>query len=276
MRIRLAPGVDPERAIAVLNEVAGAGATVGAKPQHPLDLRDEYVRWAVNAERQVQGVLHREDARSFFDSPGQRDIYSMAAVKSLTPLINAELDTKTHDFREAVDYLQGHLKRMRVADGLPIVVDSMVLLHCLPLDEVNWTSAVKEGARVMIPIRVIEEIDSKKLSPSDKQRKLARRVLPWIEKRFHDGNAGPVPLREGATIELLLADRPRYRPSDGDEEILDVCHDVRSFAGSVKVMTDDAAMRAKATSEGVEIFNVPSKWRREPEAESDDPESDDR
>ena len=69
-------------------------------------------------------------------------------------------------------------------------------------------------------------------------------------------------LREDATIELLLADRPRYRPSDADEEILDVCHDVLQFAGRVKLLTGDTGVRARATSEGLEVLRVPEIWRR--------------
>jgi hypothetical protein len=37
-----------------------------------------------------------------------------------------------------------------------------------------------------------------------------------------------VPLAEGATIELILAERPRHRPNSADDEILEVAHDISS------------------------------------------------
>jgi rRNA-processing protein FCF1 len=87
-------------------------------------------------------------------------------------------------------------------------------------------------------------------------------LLPWIDERFPQGGTGPVRLRDGATIELLLADRPRYRPDDADEEILDVCHDVGLFAGKVKLITGDTGMRLRAASERLDVLFLPESWRR--------------
>lgn len=87
-------------------------------------------------------------------------------------------------------------------------------------------------------------------------------MLSWLEGLLPGGETGPARLTDDATIELLLADRPRYRPSDSDEEILDVCDDVRHFAGTVSVLTGDKGMRVRASSEGLAVLEIPAKWER--------------
>jgi predicted ribonuclease YlaK len=150
---------------------------------------------------------------------------------------------------------------MRASRGLPIVIDSNALLEYQRPDSVNWQAFLGVKARLMIPLRVIEEIDEKKHSNSDRLRGAARNLLPWIARQFPQGDHGPVEFRpqRDATIEVILAERPRYRPTDADEEILDVAHDVRQFTGQVRLMTGDLGMRLRAASEGLEVLEPPEK-----------------
>ena len=68
-------------------------------------------------------------------------------------MVYAELDAKHREFEETAAYIDDHLRRMRFP-GLPIVVDSNVLLQCQRLDYVDLLAEVKESARVMVPLRV--------------------------------------------------------------------------------------------------------------------------
>ena len=116
----------------------------------------------------------------------------------------------------------------------------------------------------MLPLRVIEEVDSKKYEPKERLRDVARGILPWIEQLFSDSGCGPVPLRgpDDTTIEILLADRPRYRPSDADEEILDVYEEVRLLAGRAKLVTADTGMRLRARAAEIDVYAMPVDYRR--------------
>jgi rRNA-processing protein FCF1 len=263
MRVRLAPGVAPERAIATINEIAGnrAAATPPGVPL-PSTQRMNYVRWATNAEAQLVSVLHRDDARAFFDSPRHRDICSMLPDDHVITLINAEVDGTAHALRETSAYLQGQLSRLRAGPGCPVIVDSNVLLQCQRLDNVAWRPQLKDEARLMVPLRVMEELDAKKYGDSKRLRGIARELLPWVDSLFPDGTPGPVPLRADATIELVIAERPRYRPADADEEVLDLTHEVVRFVGAAKLMTADTGMRIRARSEGLDVLYIPAEWRR--------------
>jgi hypothetical protein len=220
-------------------------------------------RSGMDTEIRLGSVLPRDDAQGFFDTPRHRDICSSFLGDHLTTMIYSEIEARRRDFEDAAAYLERHLDRMRRAPGLPVVVDSNVLLQSQRPDNVKWTGALKTPARVILPLRVIEEIDAKKYSNSDRLRQRARELLPWINHLFPEGDLGPVELRANATIELLLSERPRHRPEDADDEVLEVCHDVVRFAGQGRLMTADTAMRLRAMTEGLEVFFLASEWHRD-------------
>jgi len=259
VRVRLAAGTDPDRAITELNQLIGNFAA--AIPPNTASPRDAFVRWATDAELRLRTILHPNDAGSFFSRDRYRDIRSMTPGNQIMFLIQAEVDALRHDLTEALEYLKRHRDRMRASAGLPIVIDTMVLLQCQRLDQVKWSPVVGEEARVMIPLRVIDEIEEKKYSDSKRLRGRARRVTPWIDKHFAEDSPGPVPLTEGATIELIVAEEPRYRPDSADDEILAVARDVLKFAGRMKIMTGDTGMRVRARTEGLDVLRLPDEWR---------------
>jgi hypothetical protein len=148
---------------------------VGATARHPVDQRVDYVRWTTDAETRLASILRRQDAQAFFDSPRHGDICSMPPGNQLTTLIYAELEVLTRGLQQTVDDLEGYLRRMRAAPGFPVVVDTNVLLECQRLDSATWPAEIGE-ARVMVPLRVIEEIDAKKYGDSKRLRSIAREL----------------------------------------------------------------------------------------------------
>jgi hypothetical protein len=118
MRVRLAPGADPERAIQVVREIAGnTAAAVGVTSQHPLGRRNDYVRWAMNTEARLESVLQHDDAQAFFDTPRHRDISSSFLGDHLTTMIYSEIEARRRDFEDAASYLQRHT--LTGCGGLP-------------------------------------------------------------------------------------------------------------------------------------------------------------
>ena len=265
MRVRLAPGRDPNQAIGELNQLIGEMSLVLSA--NVANKHASYIRWSADTETKLQSILRREDAMAFFNTPRHLAICGMTPTMHLNPLLVAQLDALRYELGEAVEYLTRQRDRMGASGGLPIVTDTNVLLQCQRLDQVKWAPVVGEGARLMVPLRVIEEIEDKKYSDSKRLRRRARELLPWIDKHFTDGSAGPVRLAEGATIELVLAERPRYRPNSADDEILELAQDVLQFAGRVTVMTGDTGMRGRARGEGLQVLALPNGWRLPPDGE---------
>lgn len=260
MRVRLAPGTEPERAIAELRQIVGGMSSVLG--HNVANKHASFLRWSADTEIHLQSILRREDAMAFFSTPRHLAICAMASpTMHVNPLLQAQLDALRYDLTAVAEYLERHRARMLASGGLPIVVDSNVLLQCQRLDQVKWASVVNEDVRLMVPLRVVEEIEDKKYSDSKRLRRRARELLPWIDQHFTDSSPGPVPMTEGATIELVLAERPRYRPQSADDEILEVAQDVLKFAGRVTVMTGDTGMRVRARSEELNVLGLPQAWR---------------
>ena len=123
-----------------------------------------------------------------------------------------------------------------------------------------WREVVgQESVRLVIPLRVIEELDEKKYSASDKLRARARERLPKLYALVGAGGA-PEPLNDGnGTIEVFIEPGPRTRPADADTEILETAHDLRRLSGqAVTIVTGDTAMRLRAEAEGLATAAMPA------------------
>jgi hypothetical protein len=195
-----------DEAIGILTTLSTNAYAQALPPGVPIDeARDAYVRWAIECERQLLGILARSDALEIFENSRHRDVCAMPLGNQLRPLISAEEGAKRDELAEIAAELRGAQDRMRRADGCPTIIDSNVWLECEPPDQIKWASIVNESARLMVPLRVIEEVDAKKYEPKERLRDVARRILPWIERLFPDSGCGPVPLKgpDDTTTEIL-------------------------------------------------------------------------
>ena len=266
MRVRLAPGRTVDDAIRALETLA-ANVHSEARPPNQGGLseaRDAYVRWAIGCENQLASVLTRADAERIFDNPRHRDICSMPHGTQWGMLINAEVAVKSSQLSEIATSLREARDRMTRSPGCPTLVDTNVLLECLRPDQIKWDGIVGESVRLIVPLRVIEELDAKKYARNERLRPAARAILPWLESLFTGPDCGPVPLVGTTTIEILMADRPRYRPTDADEEVLDSYHEVKLLAGRAKLITADAGMRLRARGEDIDVLEMPTRYLRTP------------
>ena len=254
MFFRLLPTATVDQGVRALSEAAQSVEAGYSRPgENPVDVRDRYVKWSVAIEPGLLAVFRRVDVFEVFDSPRHRDICSMAPGNQLVPLINAELGDKRAVFDAGRHALEAARDRMRGAAGVPVVLDSNVLLHSLLPDQIGWNTLLGKALRLVVPMRVVEELDSKKYSDSKLLRDRARAVLPWLERTLGAGS-GPAPVdpqvqtREaiGTTIEVYPCGRPRLRPQDADEEVLDVAQEVLHLVGKVVVLTGDTSMRIRA------------------------------
>lgn len=127
-------------------------------------------------------------------------------------------------------------------------------------DNVAWREVVEqESVRLIIPLRVIEELDEKKYTASDKLRGRARERLPKLYALVGAGGA-PKALPNGhGTIEVFIEPGPRMRSLDADTEILEMAHDLRQLSGSkVTIVTGDTGMRLRAEVEGMTTVAMPA------------------
>jgi rRNA-processing protein FCF1 len=285
MSVRLRPGVTVDHAILGLDSEAANVYAYTAATSYDTDIvvrsndaRDLYVRWSIEAEARLIGSLDRDEVFSIFSNPRHRDISLMPAGAQLNRSVYAEVGSKRELFESMSRELKETRTRLSKSPGLPSVVDTNFMIHCLRPDQIKWKSVADDVVRLVIPIRVIEELDAMKADNKDRLRKSSREILGWLESVFTASDTGPVTLRshEATTIEILLSERPRHRPSDPDEEVLDVCHEFQRFVGESLLVTADSGMRLRARAESINVLLMPQKYLKKNSDTSSDGESSDQ
>jgi predicted ribonuclease YlaK len=113
--------------------------------------------------------------------------------------------------------------------------------------------------RLVIPLRVIEELDAKKYTDSERLRRRARERLPKLYALVGAGGAPKVLPNGHGTLEVFIEPGPRVRPADADTEILETAHELAQLSGSKAIIvTGDTAMRLRAEAEGLATVTMPA------------------
>jgi hypothetical protein len=229
LRLYLKDGVQPTQAIEVLtgrilaaknlpSSVSRGGITPEANAVYLERRQADCIDWAETTEKQLSNVTHNADVLALPYSPAHYEI------RQLTPsspraiaFIDSEVARQVMALEALRDDMELRLGRACATGGAIAVLDTNVLLHHQLPDSVAWRDVIgEESVRVVIPLRVIEELDEKKYSASDKLRARARERLPKLYAMVGSGGA-PKPLKNGhGTIEVFIESGPRTRPSDAD------------------------------------------------------------
>jgi predicted ribonuclease YlaK len=178
--------------------------------------------------------------------------------------IDAEIARQITNLQRLRDDLDRRQRRAMSAQGHITVVDTHVLLHHELADSVNSPEVVGQpNVRLVIPLRVIEELDAKKYTDSARIRAKARGLMPKLRALI--GTEGlPTPLRDGTTIEVFVEPGTRMRPSDADTEIIGTAHDLHRLTRQpVSILTSDMAMAIRVETEGIPVVELPEKYLRE-------------
>jgi hypothetical protein len=267
----LRPGVEPERAAEVLRSLAAGARDASAAGHEWYQVRDAYLQWVENVESQlpyltldlaaiaaVQGVHYwrAQDSTAKFARP--------------LPMIQAELTRQQNRFESLADELDRRRHRIAHAPGSIAVVDTHVLLHYQPPDQVLWSEVVGSSpVRLVIPLRVVEELDLKKWGDNERLSARARDLLPRLLKALGPGGA-PGALRDSVTVEVPVPTRPRLRPVDADAEVLATCDELRALSGQDAVLvTGDASMTIRAEASGITVRAMPERYERKKAALSE-------
>lgn len=283
-RLRLMHPAQPERAIEVLGErmneldrLPGKGPSYRHdSPDYVMHRRDCYLDWVELTEIQLSELTYDIAAVvELLHTARYWEIRRLVPFDARpVPLIDAEIRYQKDALNRLRIDLEGRLARAKSA-ALIAVLDTNSLLHYEPPESIPWATIVGHSlVRLVIPLRVIEEVDAKKYSPSQRLRDRARSVLPHIADRV--GLWGDsVPLAEGVTLEVLVEPGPRERPEDADEEILDTCRELWDFSGrpegGVTLITNDVAMRLRAEAiGGIKSISLPDEYLRDKDAAHDE------
>jgi hypothetical protein len=262
--------VDDERA---LRECARAvGDVLGSAFDWPqLKIKqNNYLQWVMTTESQLRNIFIDPDVWNSLHSERYWRIYDLSEQSPRADeLINTEARDQATRLVELANRLKKLADRLNAVPGQVTVLDTHILLHFQPPIEVNWQEIVgAPQVRLVLPLRVIEELDTKKYTARDDTADRARRLLSQLREQLAPGAGGPTLLRLGVTIEVPVDDEPRLRTLDADHEILEVCREIQSGGQPVVLVTDDTGMTLRANALDITVINMPEKYlRRRPQLE---------
>lgn len=118
-------------------------------------------------------------------------------------LINSEIEAQAARLRGLVEQLRSVIA---LADrpGVIAVPDTHVWLHYERFDQVEWREIVgADKVRLVIPLRILEELDEKTYARRADLRRRADKVLAALDPVLDKAADGPVEVRPGVTLEIL-------------------------------------------------------------------------
>jgi hypothetical protein len=273
-RLRLKPGVDPQHAVCVLSERIIMGANVTAHgvgpggPDTTSALRNAYLEWAEATESQLSGLTLDGDVITALQTPRYWRVRALHDDPRPFRLVDAEVRQQVAWLQALLDDLKSRLAKISARHGHLTVLDTNILLHYLPPAQVPWADVVgRSPVRLVLPLRVVEELDAKKYARRDELSARARGVLPQVES-IVSADGAPGRLSADTTLEVFIEPGVRHRPLDADEEILEVCQELRQLSGQqVTLVTGDTAMRLRATAHAISVVPMPEAYSRRAQAD---------
>lgn len=269
LSFRLRPGVDLEYVKRSLREQGTQGHNVGS------DLAGALPNVAVNRYLQwVSGIP--PTLRTIFVEP---EVWTRLRgdafwhIRELTEfsprwqeLIYTEAELQAGRLDELLAEILAVESLLDAAEGQLAVIDTNVLLEHQPPEQIKWKEVVgTTPVRLVIPLRVLDELDEKKYTARDDRADWARRLLSRLWTSLGPVGANPVPLAEGVTVEVPVSQGPRRRTLDADQEVIDTCEDIRRLGRSVDLITGDYGMCIRASALGIPVARMPEKYlRRQP------------
>lgn len=178
-------------------------------------------------------------------------------------LIYHESERQSGYLNDLLDQIKAVEAQLAAVEGQLTVIDTNVLLEHQSPDQIKWVDVIgTTPVRLVIPLRVLDELDEKKYTARDDRADWARRLLSRLWTAIGPVGAKPVSLTEGVTVEVPINPGPRRRTIDADQEVIDTCEDIRRVGGSVVLVTADYGMCIRASALGIDVKRMPEKYLR--------------
>ncbi|HXN59899.1 MAG TPA: PIN domain-containing protein [Acidimicrobiales bacterium] len=267
MGLRLGAVTDLPSAAAKLKEMASQRPNlVGSATLNQAAVNvDLYLYWVRTNEPFLKHTFLGTEISTHLRSPSYWAIRN--GTTQVNELIESELQEQCVWLQQLATHIESLWERLKAAPGTPTVVDTNVLLHYQDPAFVNWREVTeRDQVRLIVPLRVIEELDEKKWTyQRDVIRNRARDLLPKLWGYLADTAGAPVPFRDDGkvTIEVSIDDGPRFRTLDADQEILETCVDLKNVGQRVLLVTADTGISLRAVAAGISVVPMPDKYLRD-------------
>ncbi|MGW5689029.1 PIN domain-containing protein [Nonomuraea sp. NPDC003754] len=290
MLITPRPGTDRDNLLQALIHVHAEVVNARGASGNLIDYHRAYVKWADNAVYALRSSISAADLdrlvltrRYWMIQPLTTD---QLVQGTMQPVINTELAERTDALQAAIDALRHQITRWS-RPGLFAVADTSVFIeHPNKIGDMDLRPHLgirEERVHLLLPIIVLDELDSLKRSKDEHERWRARHTLSVIDARLaNPAEPGELraedftPLREGGipqgqiTMEIVFDAPGHSRLPIADDEIIDAALRIQSLAGRrVKLITYDTSQSTRARAAGLDVVKIAQDPGPEPEHRRD-------
>lgn len=229
------------------------------------DARDRYLVWVDRAHSQLSSLFQDDDLAEGLHSVLYWQIFRIHEGWTRPwDLLRREARSQCERLQRVADALLAH-KRFVDHEGRILIPDTSALVKGEFFEELDWAKEFQLGShlRIVIPILVIEELDSLKDREGkgkvgDRARRVLRRMLE-LSRDVQPGMPVAIPKRKNATFEVFFDEDWRERMPNNDSEIIDQALLIKELTGQdVALVSEDAAMEFRAKRHGLTTFTIPT------------------
>lgn len=266
--LHLNRGVAPQAFADNLNRLASEGRNVETSHRTADEARKSYLEWIERVEAMLVWGSRDPAIRAIplTERYWRVQQLDLATAHRPFPMIAAESRLVSEALSDLASELQRRSTQMSAGAAGLVVLDTNVLLHHNRPAKIAWSAVVdaEPPLRILLPLRVVEELDEHKWSAKAELRNRARAVLADLEEVLGSATRGH--LQPGVTLEIAGGIYTASRSTDADADILDSCHEVEQFAQQpVTLVSGDKSMRIRARAEGIKTIAMPAKHRNRPD-----------
>lgn len=178
-------------------------------------------------------------------------------------LLYAETAALRDYFNELANECRELQQKFRRHQTRTVVLDTNSLLHFVRFDTIPWAKLYGTGVCVVLPHVVVDEVDRKSFSESEKIQKRARGVYRLIEQKLDEIEAnGFADLGNSATLEVLADELGHRRlPNNDDEVVAQAARLQQAISPTpLTVVTRDIGMRTRAKAWQLRAESLPDKF----------------
>lgn len=234
------------------------------------ELQNLYLQWVSRAETQLRHLFADDGAWLDLYTDRFRLIHGMTqAMPRPFELINTEARVQANRIEGLRASLTELAEWLASGPGLLTVIDTNVILHYLPPEQVDWVSVTgARRVRLVMPPRVIDELDEKKYTARDDLADRSRRILSQLRARLAGVPGTPVVLRDDVTIEVPTDLSRGQHTLDADEEIIRFTLEIVGTKTPACLVTGDSGTILRAQAAGLTVREMPEDYlRRKPKSE---------
>jgi hypothetical protein len=281
MLITPLPGADRRHLRDSLSAVCNAvfNLRAGGGPGPAQNRVAGYLEWATSTIQQLAGQVSPGDLDGLVLTPGYERLLSAAGTmpgsdvatqRVLNGMLSLELNQRVDAFDAAIKALDEQIGRWSGLGVFAVADTSFYIEHDALLEEADFRPLLEiweDPVRLLVPIVVIDELDSLKKSKDNHQRWRARHTLAVLDRVFAS-SSGPAQLapedfsmlgsgglpRGEVTAELLFDPPGHARLPINDDEIIDRILAVQPLAArEVTLLTYDTGQSTRARNAGLRV-----------------------